>query len=115
MMAVHGDTCSQKEATFCMNGGTCYKLSAIDSLSCVCNSRYTGSRCETLSLSALGQSQHQNGLIAAVVIVAVLIAVAVAVFIYYIHKILKARRKVKEQQDSGQKKQYWKVQSRSDV
>uniref|UniRef100_A0A3B3ZTT6 EGF-like domain-containing protein n=1 Tax=Periophthalmus magnuspinnatus TaxID=409849 RepID=A0A3B3ZTT6_9GOBI len=92
MMAEHGSTCSGQEATFCMNGGTCYKLPAMNSLSCVCKHMYTGGRCETLSLFTSAQSGHNSGLIAAVVIIAILIAVAVAVLIYYIIKSKKSQR-----------------------
>lgn len=31
----HGDRCDGQEATYCMNGGTCYKIPAMNTLSCV--------------------------------------------------------------------------------
>ncbi|XP_072291464.1 pro-neuregulin-4, membrane-bound isoform [Eucyclogobius newberryi] len=111
MMSVYGETCSGQEATFCMNGGTCYKLPTMDSLSCMCGSMYRGSRCETLSLFTTGENGQNSGLIAAVLIVSILIAVAVAVFIYYIIKRLQIRKK--ELQDSGQQSHYWKVKTRA--
>ncbi|KAK7891555.1 hypothetical protein WMY93_023518 [Mugilogobius chulae] len=111
MMAEHGDPCSEEEATFCMNGGTCYKLPAMDTLSCVCRHTYTGSRCEELPLTQT-QGEHNPGVIAAIVLVAILIAVAVGVFIYYIIK-----RRFKDRRDgqpeSNSQNQYWKVKPRA--
>lgn len=110
-MAEHGDTCSGEDATFCMNGGTCYSLPAMNQLSCVCKLMYTGRRCETLSLFTSSQDGHNKGLITAIIIVTILIAVAVAVFIFYIIKRLQVRRK--QQEDSDQQGPYWKVKSRA--
>uniref|UniRef100_A0A8C6TE92 EGF-like domain-containing protein n=1 Tax=Neogobius melanostomus TaxID=47308 RepID=A0A8C6TE92_9GOBI len=111
MMAEHGDTCSGQEATFCMNGGTCYRLPTMNQLSCVCRLMYTGSRCETLSLFTSADNGHNKGLIAAIIIVTILIAVAVAVLIFHIIKRLQIRRK--QRQNSDQQGHYWKVNSRA--
>lgn len=31
----HGDLCDGSDAAYCMNGGTCYKITAMDTLTCV--------------------------------------------------------------------------------
>ncbi|XP_029992063.1 pro-neuregulin-4, membrane-bound isoform [Sphaeramia orbicularis] len=110
MMADHGEACNGEEATYCMNGGTCYKIPSMNSLSCVCYPNYTGSRCENLRLFSSSPLGENAGLIAAVVIVALLILLALAVFIYYIRKMLKARQQSQQSQQNSQP-QYWKVQS----
>ncbi|KAM7396722.1 hypothetical protein PAMP_019743 [Pampus punctatissimus] len=88
MMADHGDLCDGQEATYCMNGGTCYKIPSMDTLSCVCNENYKGSRCEQFQLFSSSTNAGEAGLIAAVVTVALLILVVLAVVIYYIRNII---------------------------
>ncbi|XP_020776405.1 pro-neuregulin-4, membrane-bound isoform [Boleophthalmus pectinirostris] len=112
MMAEHGNICSGQEETFCMNGGTCYKLPDMNSLSCMCQSMYAGSRCETFSLFTFTENGHNAGVVAAVVIVVILVLLAVAVFIYYIIKRRQLRGKQQQQQNSHQKGDYWKVPPR---
>ncbi|CAK6951038.1 pro-neuregulin-4%2C membrane-bound isoform-like [Scomber scombrus] len=108
MMADHGDPCNGQEATYCMNGGTCYKIPSMNTLSCVCNESYKGSRCEQLQLFSSATNGGHAGLIAAVVIVALLILVALAVAIYYIRKVLKA----KQQSQQSNQQEYWRVKPR---
>ncbi|KAM3608527.1 uncharacterized protein V6R79_000539 [Siganus canaliculatus] len=108
MMADHGDLCSIEEATYCMNGGTCYKIRSMNTLSCVCNESYRGSRCEQFQLFSSSTNAGQAGLIAAVVIVTLLILVMLAVVIYFVFKMLKSRQQ--KQQNNPQ--QYWRVQPR---
>ncbi|XP_029290268.1 pro-neuregulin-4, membrane-bound isoform [Cottoperca gobio] len=108
MMADHGDPCDAQEATYCMNGGTCYKIHAMNTLSCVCNGNFIGSRCEQFQLFSISTNAGKAGLIAAVVIVAILILVFLAVVIYYIHK----RMKAKKQSQQNKPQQYWRVKSR---
>ncbi|KAM6961022.1 toxin Bcs III 15.09 [Aplochiton taeniatus] len=86
MMANHGDPCDSLEATYCMNGGTCYRIPSMDTLSCVCNDNYKGSRCEQFQLFSRSRVAGEKGLIAAVVIVVLLILLALAVVIYYSSK-----------------------------
>ncbi|KAK5867396.1 hypothetical protein PBY51_011893 [Eleginops maclovinus] len=109
MMADHGVPCNGQEATYCMNGGTCYKIHAMNTLSCVCNDNYKGSRCEQFQLFSSSTNTGQAGLIAALVIVALLILVAIAVVIYYIRKMLKAKQ---QSQQNIPQPQYWRVQQR---
>lgn len=108
MMADHGDPCDGWEATFCMNGGTCYKIPSMNTLSCVCNDSYKGSRCEQHQLFSISTNEGEAGLIAAVVIVALLILVILAVVIYYIRKMLKA----KQQSQQNNPQEYWRVKPR---
>uniref|UniRef100_A0A672IJ38 EGF-like domain-containing protein n=1 Tax=Salarias fasciatus TaxID=181472 RepID=A0A672IJ38_SALFA len=107
MMADHGDPCEEQEVSYCMNGATCYKISSMNSLSCVCTENYRGSRCEHFWLSSLSPSAEHAGLIAAVVIVALLIFVVLAVVIYCIHNFRSTKRRQKNIQH-----QYWRIQPR---
>uniref|UniRef100_A0A4W6CDZ8 EGF-like domain-containing protein n=1 Tax=Lates calcarifer TaxID=8187 RepID=A0A4W6CDZ8_LATCA len=86
MMADHGDPCDGQEASYCMNGGTCYKILSMNTLSCVCNEDYKGSRCEQLQLPSKFTNAGEAGLITAVVIVVLLILVVLAVVIFYVRK-----------------------------
>ncbi|KAM9352426.1 uncharacterized protein nrg4 [Symphorus nematophorus] len=108
MMADHGNLCDGQEASYCMNGGTCYKIPSMNTLSCVCNENYKGSRCEQFQLFSSSTKAGKAGLIAAVVIVALLILVVLAVVIYYVRKMLKA----KQQSQQNNQQQYWRVQPR---
>lgn len=107
-MADHGDLCNGQDATYCMNGGTCYKIPAVNTLSCVCNPNFKGSRCEQLQLFSSSGSAEKAGLIAAVVIVALLILVILVVVIYYVRKMLKA----KQQSQQNKQQPYWRVKPR---
>ncbi|KPP75087.1 pro-neuregulin-4, membrane-bound-like, partial [Scleropages formosus] len=83
-MAEHGEACEAAEATsYCMNGGTCYRIPSMSTLACVCNSGFKGSRCEELQLLSRSQTNENGGLIAAVVIVVFLILVLLIIIIYY--------------------------------
>ncbi|XP_042352464.1 U-actitoxin-Avd12a-like isoform X2 [Plectropomus leopardus] len=104
----HGDPCNGQEATYCMNGGTCYKIPSMNTLSCVCNENNKGSRCEQFQLLISSTDAGQAGLIAAVVIVALFVLVMLAVVIYYIYKMLKA----KQQSQQNNQQQYWRVKPR---
>ncbi|CAJ1056712.1 pro-neuregulin-4%2C membrane-bound isoform-like [Xyrichtys novacula] len=86
MMAEHGSPCDAQEATYCMNGGTCYKIHSMNTLSCVCNDNYKGSRCEQFQLFSSSSKAGEAGLIAAVIIVALLILVVLVFVIYYVRK-----------------------------
>ncbi|XP_071355258.1 pro-neuregulin-4, membrane-bound isoform [Trachinotus anak] len=108
MMADHGDPCDGQEATYCMNGGTCYKIPSMDTLSCVCNEDYKGSRCEQFQLPSKDSNAGEAGLIAAVVIIALLVLVVLAVVIYYVRRMLKA----KQQSQQNNQQPYWRVKPR---
>ncbi|XP_076589418.1 pro-neuregulin-4, membrane-bound isoform [Chaetodon auriga] len=108
MMADHGNLCEGQEVTYCMNGGTCYKIPSMNTLSCVCYDNYKGSRCEQFQLFSISADAGEAGLIAAVVIVALLILVMLAVVIYYVRKMFKAKQ---ESQQNNQP-QYWRVKPR---
>nr|XP_046251284.1 pro-neuregulin-4, membrane-bound isoform-like [Scatophagus argus] len=108
MMADHGDLCVGQEANYCMNGGTCYKIPSMNTLSCVCDENYKGSRCEQFQLFSSSTNAGEAGLIAAVVIVALLIFVILVVVIYYIRKMWKA----KQQSQQNDQQQYWRVKPR---
>ncbi|XP_061917310.1 pro-neuregulin-4, membrane-bound isoform-like [Entelurus aequoreus] len=107
MMAEHGAPCDGWEATYCMNGGTCYKIASMDTLSCVCNDNYKGSRCEQFQLLLRSSEAEQAGLIAALVIVALFILMVLAVIIFFTHRMLKARNQSRQSQQA-----YWKIQPR---
>ncbi|KAL0968280.1 hypothetical protein UPYG_G00264780 [Umbra pygmaea] len=94
MMADHGDPCSTSDASYCMNGGQCFKIPSMDTLTCVCNESYRGSRCEEYQLLLSGDDGGEKGLIAAVVIIALLILVVLAVIIYHILKLYKSKKEI---------------------
>uniref|UniRef100_A0A671LZ50 EGF-like domain-containing protein n=1 Tax=Sinocyclocheilus anshuiensis TaxID=1608454 RepID=A0A671LZ50_9TELE len=71
----HGVPCTGSEATFCMNGGTCFKIPSVSTPTCVCRANYEGSRCEQFQLFSFLQDSEEKGMIAAVVIIALLILV----------------------------------------
>ncbi|KAK0144198.1 Pro-neuregulin-4, membrane-bound isoform [Merluccius polli] len=104
----HGQPCTDSQATYCMNGGTCYQIPLMDSLSCVCNSSYKGSRCEQFQLLSTSSSVGHPGLITAVVIVALLVLTVLAFVIYYACKTWKS----KPQSTRSGQQQYWRVKSR---
>ncbi|XP_028306170.1 pro-neuregulin-4, membrane-bound isoform [Gouania willdenowi] len=109
-MAELRQPCDVKEATYCMNGGTCYKISSMNTLTCVCSVNYKGSRCELLHLFTSSSMAQQAGIIAAIVIVVIFILVMLGVVIYFTHKMIKAKR-----DKQSKKEPYWKVPSRNDV
>ncbi|XP_054475883.1 pro-neuregulin-4, membrane-bound isoform-like [Anoplopoma fimbria] len=108
MSVEHGALCNGQEDTYCMNGGTCYKILSINTLSCVCKENYKGSRCEEFQLFSINTKAQEAGLIAAVVIVVLLLLVVLAVVIYFIRKMLKA----KQQSQQNIQQQYWRVKPR---
>lgn len=94
-----------------MNGGTCYRIPSMDTLSCVCNDNYKGSRCEQFQLFSSSRAVGEKGLIAAVVIVVLLVLLVLAVVIYYTCKMLKKKNKAHANQTK--ENEYWKVSSRT--
>ncbi|KAL6106756.1 uncharacterized protein ACO6RY_10548 [Pungitius sinensis] len=108
MMADHGDLCDGQEATYCMNGGRCYKILSMNTLSCVCNESYKGSRCEQFQLFSVNTNATEAGLIAALVIVALLILALLAVVIYFMRRVLNAR----QQNQQNHPTEYWRVKPR---
>lgn len=109
MMADHGEPCDGREATYCMNGATCYKITMMNTLSCVCNDNYKGSRCEQFELLTGPTNAERAGLIVALVTVALLFLVVLAVIIYYKHRLRKAKQ---QNQQRPQCKEYWRVSPR---
>lgn len=109
MCSDHGELCDGQDATYCMNGGTCYKITAMNTLTCVCDESYKGSRCEQFQLFSSSDVAGQAGLIAALIIVALLLLAMLAVVIYFVRKKLKA----KQQNHQNTQQPYWKVQSRA--
>ncbi|XP_013859038.1 pro-neuregulin-4, membrane-bound isoform [Austrofundulus limnaeus] len=99
MMAEHGQPCDAKEAGYCMNEATCYKISSMNLLSCVCRENYKGSRCEQYLLPV--QTEQDRGLLAAVIFVAILILVVLAVIILYVYRMLKSKNQRKNQVKSS--------------
>ncbi|XP_029378766.1 pro-neuregulin-4, membrane-bound isoform [Echeneis naucrates] len=108
MMADHGDPCDGEDVTYCMNGGTCYRIPSMNTLSCVCNEDYKGSRCEQFQLPSRFGKVGEAGVIAALVVVALLILMVLAVVIYYIRRALKA----KQQSQQNNQQPYWRVKPR---
>ncbi|CAB1323176.1 unnamed protein product [Coregonus sp. 'balchen'] len=109
MMADHGDPCNELEVSYCMNGGKCFKIPFMDTLTCVCSENYKGSRCEQYQLFTTAHDAGETGLITAVVIIVVLILVMLAVVIYYTCKVWKAKPKNKQK---SSEQQYWRVEPR---
>ncbi|XP_072241963.1 pro-neuregulin-2, membrane-bound isoform [Leuresthes tenuis] len=112
MMADHGEPCDGQETTYCMNGGMCYKIPSMDTLSCVCNDNFKGSRCEHFQLLSTSPNAKEAGLIAAVVIVIILLLIVLAVVIYFVRKMLKAKNQNQQNNSKQQKQEYWRVKSR---
>ncbi|XP_034442866.1 pro-neuregulin-4, membrane-bound isoform-like [Hippoglossus hippoglossus] len=108
MMADHGELCNGQEATYCMNGGTCYRIPSMDSLSCVCQDDFKGSRCEQFQLPSKFTKAGEAGLIAAVVITSLLILLVLVFVIFYVRRMLKA----KKQSQKNKQQQYWRVKPR---
>ncbi|XP_051975927.1 pro-neuregulin-4, membrane-bound isoform-like [Xyrauchen texanus] len=92
MMAEHGDPCTGLEATYCMNGGTCFRIPTVSTPTCVCGAHYDGSRCEQFQLLSFSHSIEEKGMIAGVVILLLLIIMVVGVVIYYNCKMKRAAR-----------------------
>ncbi|KAL0968281.1 hypothetical protein UPYG_G00264790 [Umbra pygmaea] len=86
MMADHGDPCSTSEASYCMNGGQCFKIPFMSTLTCVCNESYKGRQCEEDVRSISGADGGEKGLIIAVVIIVLLLVVVVSTLIYIEHR-----------------------------
>ncbi|GAA6105017.1 pro-neuregulin-4, membrane-bound isoform [Tachysurus ichikawai] len=86
MMADHGEPCTESDASYCMNGGKCFKIPSMSTLTCVCNNNYVGSRCEQFQLEIMSDNRHETGMIAAIVILLILILLVLAVVIYCICK-----------------------------
>ncbi|XP_027029339.1 pro-neuregulin-4, membrane-bound isoform [Tachysurus fulvidraco] len=94
MMADHGKPCTESDASYCMNGGKCFKIemqknaeNPMSMLTCVCNNNYVGSRCEQFQLEIMSDNSHETGMIAAIVILLILILLVLAVVIYCICKV----------------------------
>ncbi|KAJ8417330.1 hypothetical protein AAFF_G00285570 [Aldrovandia affinis] len=91
MMADHGEPCGESEAFYCLNGGTCFRIPSMSTLTCVCPDYSKGSRCQELQLFRSSRNGEQTGLIAAVVIITLLILAVLAVVIYYSCRIWRAK------------------------
>ncbi|XP_037538835.1 pro-neuregulin-4, membrane-bound isoform [Nematolebias whitei] len=104
MMAEHGNPCDAQDATYCLNGASCYELSSMKAFSCVCRENYKGSRCELYELLAQSPDEQDRGLLAAVVIVGVLILVVLAVIIYYVVRMLMLKPNNQNNRNSREKK-----------
>ncbi|KAJ8248771.1 hypothetical protein GJAV_G00227560 [Gymnothorax javanicus] len=107
MMADHGEPCGPLEASYCLHGGTCFRIPSVATPNCMCAPNYKGSRCNEMQLPSSSPDAQQAGLIAAVVIVVILVLVTLSVIIYHICK--RRRQKAKSTQNN---QQYWKVTRR---
>ncbi|XP_017340842.1 pro-neuregulin-4, membrane-bound isoform isoform X1 [Ictalurus punctatus] len=87
MMADHGEPCTGSDASYCMNGGKCFKIPSMSMLTCLCNNNYEGSRCEQFQLESTSDNSFNTGMIVAIVILLILILLVLAVIIYYICKV----------------------------
>ncbi|XP_014868115.1 PREDICTED: pro-neuregulin-4, membrane-bound isoform-like [Poecilia mexicana] len=105
MMAEHGKPCDPSEATFCMNEASCYKLPAMETLSCICRENYKGIRCEEYHLPSYSQDGYDRGLLAAIIVVAIIVLVVLAVIIYHIQKMVKEKPSQKNDADQTKKLQ----------
>ncbi|XP_054444213.1 pro-neuregulin-4, membrane-bound isoform [Pteronotus mesoamericanus] len=68
----HEEPCGPSHRPFCLNGGTCYVVSAVPGPFCRCIDNYTGARCEEVFLPSTS-TQGKPGLLAASVALAVLL------------------------------------------
>ncbi|KAK6476830.1 pro-neuregulin-4 [Huso huso] len=100
MMAAHGEPCEALEQSYCYNGGRCYRIPSMSTLSCVCTENYRGARCEEFQLLSKANSRNEAGLIVGSVILSILIALVLAGVIYCICRIW--RQKQRNQQNSKQ-------------
>uniref|UniRef100_A0A8C6KXN1 EGF-like domain-containing protein n=1 Tax=Nothobranchius furzeri TaxID=105023 RepID=A0A8C6KXN1_NOTFU len=98
-MAEHGKPCDVQEATYCMNGATCYKIPSMDSLSCVCTESYKGSRCDQLYLFNQSLDETNTGLLAAVILLAILISVVLVFLIYRVYRYINPPDSQQSQQE----------------
>ncbi|KAL4658719.1 pro-neuregulin-4, membrane-bound isoform [Arapaima gigas] len=104
-MAEHGEPCKISEAsTYCMNGGTCYRIPSVSTLTCVCSGGYTGSRCEEYHLFMVSKMNETGGLIAAIVIVAFLILIILTIIIYFACRMWKKSHQNKSRTEYGRVK-----------
>ncbi|KAF4081365.1 hypothetical protein AMELA_G00160470 [Ameiurus melas] len=87
MMADHGEPCTGSDASYCMNGGKCFKIPSMSMLTCLCNNNYVGSRCEQFQLESTSDNSFNTGMIIAIVILLILILLVLAVIIYCICKV----------------------------
>ncbi|XP_038124791.1 pro-neuregulin-4, membrane-bound isoform-like [Cyprinodon tularosa] len=101
MMEEHGKLCDPQDATYCMNGGTCYKMPSIDTFFCHCTGNYAGSRCEQLTLQYQSLDEMERGLLAAVIIIVILILVVLAVVIYYVQKMIRQGKMTEQKRNKG--------------
>uniref|UniRef100_A0A3B3S4W2 EGF-like domain-containing protein n=1 Tax=Paramormyrops kingsleyae TaxID=1676925 RepID=A0A3B3S4W2_9TELE len=69
----HGNLCNASEASYCTNGGTCYRIPAMPTITCICKNNFKGSRCEEFQLFSQSDTSDDAGLIAAVVVLVILI------------------------------------------
>ncbi|XP_028813566.1 probetacellulin [Denticeps clupeoides] len=93
MMTGHGVLCEESESSYCMNGGTCFKINSVSTPSCVCSEEYSGSRCEHLQLlMTFSQLSGDTGLVIAITIVSLLILAVLIVVIYCTYKVWKSKR-----------------------
>ncbi|XP_023666932.1 uncharacterized protein [Paramormyrops kingsleyae] len=94
----HGNLCNASEASYCTNGGTCYRIPAMPTITCICKNNFKGSRCEEFQLFSQSDTSDDAGLIAAVVVLVILILMALTVVIYLIFKLWAQKKKAQKQQ-----------------
>ncbi|XP_076863582.1 uncharacterized protein nrg4 [Brachyhypopomus gauderio] len=109
MMAEHGDPCTGSDASYCMNGGKCFKIPSVSTPNCICNENYKGSRCEQFQLLSISNNKEETGMMAAVILLLILILLVLAGIIYYVYKM----KRTAAQSQPKQADQYWKVQQRN--
>lgn len=81
----------------------------MNTLSCVCNDNYKGSRCEHFALQSFSPDPQEAGLIAGVVILVIVILAVLAAVIYYVYRL-----KAKNQNPKNKPEEYWRVKSNYD-
>uniref|UniRef100_W5NBW9 Pro-neuregulin-4, membrane-bound isoform n=1 Tax=Lepisosteus oculatus TaxID=7918 RepID=W5NBW9_LEPOC len=101
MTAEHGEPCEESEASYCFNGGLCYRILSISTPSCVCQENYKGSRCEQFQLPSSSIDASEKGMLAAVVILLLLILVALAAVIYCSWKIRRRKEESRTARSDG--------------
>ncbi|XP_048828472.1 pro-neuregulin-4, membrane-bound isoform-like [Brienomyrus brachyistius] len=94
----HGKLCNASEASYCTNGGTCYRIPTMPTITCICGDGYKGSRCEEFQLFSTSETSDNVGLIAAVVVLVILIIMALTVVIYLIFKLWAQKKEAEKQQ-----------------
>lgn len=103
--ADHYAACSaEAQASYCLNGGTCTYIVALEQNSCECPANWKGSRCEYYNFGAVGNTEDNNNVAYLVLgcTFAFIFFLCVAVAALYIRSRRKNLRKLTEEGEAGE-------------